>query len=582
MLTWQDFPVDRWAKKRPTQIALTLNNIEYSWRALATEVDVIVEQLTAQGLSSNDVLTLIGKNSLEGLLNYLACLKLGILCAFLMPAPCDKLTERLNVIYRTGQRRFIYTDPHTRQIIKQEQSTQRLKKDEVITSYLSISLNQPTKQGTKALTPIYRQAAKNWAKRPSSLIFTSGSTGSPKAVAHSAQQHFYSASGLLSVLCFTQDDNWLLNLPLYHVSGLAIVYRWLSVGAQLTLSSGDLSQDVQKITHASLVHTQLQQLLALDVKSSLTHVLLGASAINQQMRDALCALGVEAWMGYGMTEAASTVTVKRLTIDESTPSYSSDTQQALTALPPSSGQVLPYRQIRLVDGEVYLRGKTLALGYYHQGKLTDLRTPLPEGTKGLSCKGKPTTLSNRADNNFWFRSKDLAQWAGDELIILGRTDNQFISGGENMHCEEIELALSAHPKVSQAIVLPIDDSRYGKRPIAFIRCSDRHHQGIASCCNIGLDAAPNRAMRQCPAQAHLNFGDFLANTLEKFKCPDNYYPLPPQVAGAVKISRAELAHWFKSHQDNLTATSSTPIHPKRPESAKPHCVLLITKAKPNG
>lgn len=64
----------------------------------------------------------------------------------------------------------------------------------------------------------------------SSLIFTSGSTGVPKVVAHTSSNHFASARGLLSLLPFGEQDCWLLSLPLYHVSGLSIIYRWLLGG----------------------------------------------------------------------------------------------------------------------------------------------------------------------------------------------------------------------------------------------------------------------------------------------------------------------------------------------------------------
>ena len=44
----------------------------------------------------------------------------------------------------------------------------------------------------------------------------------------------------------------------------------------------------------------------------------------------------------------------------------------------------------------------------------------------------------------------------------------FISGGENIHPEEIERALLAHPLISHAKVLSRPDPEFGARPTAFI------------------------------------------------------------------------------------------------------------------
>jgi acyl-CoA synthetase (AMP-forming)/AMP-acid ligase II len=35
------------------------------------------------------------------------------------------------------------------------------------------------------------------------------------------------------------DDDWLLSLPLFHVSGQGILWRWLLAGARLTVGKGN-------------------------------------------------------------------------------------------------------------------------------------------------------------------------------------------------------------------------------------------------------------------------------------------------------------------------------------------------------
>lgn len=297
---------------------------------------------------------------------------------------------------------------------------------------------------------------------------------------HTHRQHLASAEGLLQEFIFTQQDAWLLSLPLYHVSGLAIVYRWLYVGATLKVGSGKLVDDVQGVSHASLVATQLKRLLDDDAHLSLTHVLLGGSHVDHELALRATRQGIETWLGYGMTEAASTVTAKR--IDSTS----------------NAGHVLKHRKIKLVDQRIFIGGKTLAAGYFHQGHVTPF----------LDEKG-------------WFDSKDLGEWQGDELKIIGRADNQFISGGENIHCEEIEAALNQIDGVVQSIVVPVEDAEFGHRPVAVIQTN-------------GL-------------RSKSEYDQHLQSKLEKFKWPVEYHVMPlTLLEGGIKISRKAVKEWLLS------------------------------------
>ncbi|MEF1307556.1 AMP-binding protein, partial [Vibrio owensii] len=153
----------------------------------------------------------------------------------------------------------------------------------------------------------------------------------------------------------------------------------------------NLAEDILGVSHASLVATQLKRLLDEQVELSLSHVLLGGSHVAHELALRAPQQGIETWLGYGMTEAASTVTAKQ--IDSIS----------------NAGHLLQNRDIRLVDERIYIGGQTLAAGYFKQGSVTSL-----------------------LNENGWFDSKDLGEWQGDELKIIGRADNQFISGGENV------------------------------------------------------------------------------------------------------------------------------------------------------
>jgi long-chain acyl-CoA synthetase len=51
--------------------------------------------------------------------------------------------------------------------------------------------------------------------------------------------------------------------------------------------------------------------------------------------------------------------------------------------------------------------------------------------------------------------------------FVGRADDMFVSGGENVYPGEVEKMLERHPDIQQAVVVPIDDELKFKKPVAF-------------------------------------------------------------------------------------------------------------------
>ena len=463
--TW---PWQHWAAERPDAVAIRLSDQSITWATLSSQIEIYAQGLLEQGIKRDQLVAAIAPNGLPLLGLLLATMRVGARFVGLNPrASAPELQAQLAQLdcdaiwYPEG------SDP-----LSAETSA------EPVSSMLRLHL-QPAEQ--PRLVPVTWQPS-----RAVTLTLTSGSTGTPKAVVHSGLTHLASAAGLLAWLPFEQEDSWLLSLPLFHISGMAIVWRWLYRGAEIVVCAPDQMETLlMQVTHASLVPTQLQRVLDSDAVASLDlkQVLLGGAMIPVSLTDAARERGIECWCGYGMTEMASTVTAKRANASAGV------------------GAVLPHREVMLQDGEVWVKGETLCLGYYRN------KTVFP--------------VSEQA----WFATKDLGHWQDEELHITGRADNMFISGGENVQPEDIERVLLAHPQISQAFVLPIDDAEFGQRPVAIVALSP--------------DSTPYR--EQLVA--------YMQTQVAAYRRPVAYYLLPQDVAGGIKVSRAQLAQWLA--QDRL-------------------------------
>ena len=274
--------------------------------------------------------------------------------------------------------------------------------------------------------------------RLATITYTSGTTGTPKAALHTVGNHIWSARGLTEAIPLEPNDRWLLNFPLYHVGGLAIVYRCALAGAAVVLPAPEMCTGeaikALGVTHTSLVATQLYRLLREGlILNTLKVVLLGGSAFSPGLLTDASERGLPIRSSYGLTEMASTVTMtcggaSRCDLE-------------------TSGRPLLHRDLAIRDGEIQVRGRTLFTGYVEGGELIQ---PF--------------------DDQGWFATGDLGYVDGAGCLhVTGRKDNQFISGGENIQPEEIEAALNALSGVVQAVVVPVADDEFGQRPVAFVQ-----------------------------------------------------------------------------------------------------------------
>src|SRR5262249_3368889 len=52
--------------------------------------------------------------------------------------------------------------------------------------------------------------------------------------------------------------------------------------------------------------------------------------------------------------------------------------------------------------------------------------------------------------------------------FIGRTDDMFVWGGENIYPTAVERMLERHPDIAEAAIVPVEDEIKGQKPVAFV------------------------------------------------------------------------------------------------------------------
>lgn len=148
---------------------------------------------------------------------------------------------------------------------------------------------------------------------------------------------------------------------------------------------------------------------------SLKTIVSGGAYLNPEYIDKFNKLGITVLQGYGMTECSPVISTNR------PDNIKKD----------SVGQLMPNCTAKIVDGEIWVKGTSVMMGYYK----------MPEETAETLEDG-------------WLKTGDLG-YIDDEnfLYITGRKKNLIIlSNGENISPEEIENELSGNDIIKEIIV----------------------------------------------------------------------------------------------------------------------------------
>jgi o-succinylbenzoate---CoA ligase len=306
------------------------------------------------------------------------------------------------------------------------------------------------------------------------VLATSGTSGTPKVVELGADAVRWSALATSRALAAGPGDRWLCCLPLHRVAGLAVVARAWHTGLPVEIHEhfdpAAVRAAAGRATLVSLVPAMLRRLLAAGEEAArFRRVLLGGGPVPADLVEEAARRTIGLVRTYGLTETFGGMVhdghpldgadVRVGEVGEVGEVWTTGTHRSAAAVAsPTGGPGTGGWGSRAAgptdpDGEILVRGPMLFRRY----------------------RGDPDRTTAVLEGG-WLRTGDLGRLdSGGRLVVLGRSDDLVISGGVNVHPDEVEAVLAAHPGVAEAAVAGRPDPEWGQRVAAFVVPRDPAH-----------------------------------------------------------------------------------------------------------
>ena len=310
---------------------------------------------------------------------------------------------------------------------------------------------------------------------PAMFLYTSGSTGRPKGVVLSHQSHIWVVQQRMAAQDMSRH-RFLVAAPLYHMNALAMSQLAHAAHATVILLPQFTAQLYLKAIEdyrctwltavppmIAMMLNDKERLAATDL-SSVEFLRMGSAPVSHSLMEAIHRTlpGAAVTNAYGTTEAGPVVFGPH--------------PEGLPQPEMSVGYPHPKVQVRLIGdngnpsdtGVLEMKCPAIMNGYHNR---PDVVPPITRD--GFYITGD---VFRRDEHGFYF--------------FVGRTDDMFVSGGENIFPGEVEKMLETHPDVIQACVVPVDDDIKGTKPVAFVVKREGSGLDESSLKSFALENAP--------------------------------------------------------------------------------------------
>ncbi|MBN9085679.1 MAG: acyl--CoA ligase [Reyranella sp.] len=404
--------------------------LRLSWGEARARVGGLARGLLRRGLKHGDAVAIVAANSADYLVLYMATMAAGLVSVCV-----NHKLPRETVAH-------IMTDSGVKLAVADDERAPLVR--ELVPTLALADLESLIDPG--AFTPVEMKS-----EETAMVLYTSGSTGLPKGVPLSHGGYVWATTCTPEQRPAIEGKAVIIAAPLFHMNGLFSAKLVMAYGGTIVLMTGftakgyiraierhRVSMVTSVPTMLALVMREAEALVTADL-SSVTTAVTGSAPSTAEFFEQMHRLfpNAETANSWGTTESG--------------PIAFGPHPDGVPKPPSALGHPRKGIEVRLVDGDahqgvLHIRTPALMSGYYNRE--ADTRKRLIDG---------------------WYDTGDVMRRdANGFYSFVGRADDMFQCGGENVYPGEVEKLLGRHPDVAQVCVVPVADAIKYQLPVAFV------------------------------------------------------------------------------------------------------------------
>ena len=417
---------------------------EYSFADLDALANSVARGLENFALKRGSRVAIIGLNSAEYIASFLGIMRAGLV---VVPVNSKFPAAMVEFVLEDSDAQLVFCDAQNEHLLPS-----------TLPKIIFDSVDQNTSNSFQQfINPGSFEIIKPEEGELAMLLYTSGSTGKPKGVRLSHESHIWVAKTRLGNNDWSKH-RYLVAAPLYHMNALAMTtLNILAHTTTVLLPQFTARQYIKAIEDFKctwltavppMIAMMLQEkeLIQKTDLSSVEFLRMGSAPVSPSLMDAIKSVFPKTQIinAFGTTEGS--------------PVMFGPHPDGLPLPYLSAGYAHPDVKIRLVDesgqesnqGVLQIKSPGVMLGYHKpEGRNPPIKNPFTED--GYYSTGD---IFKRDEQGFYF--------------FIGRADDMFVCGGENIYPAEVERLIESHLSVAQAIVIAVDDDIKGQKPVAFV------------------------------------------------------------------------------------------------------------------